>query len=309
MRFESWLLVGATMVCTTVAAAGQSKPATATATIGARRIALEYVAVPAAEGPASTGVGGRWTFGGVAGALVLETPFLTDDAVISPGRYKVEIERRTDDAFVMKIVGGQIVRGAASAARDVELPVKVAALEQDSPRCTAAWTLVPRPKESDRTTATLEIRAGRAVYSVSGILLSPATRRASGAELDVWPLPATLLASRTADGLETPFFTLRRPDPRDKSRTAVQNLCVVGDKAILASAPLGPDAAGVVDPNAKEAYELTLEWKSVKETSPTLTVPFFELKKDIGFSFRLAQGSRVCQFFTRDPLFDLKNKR
>lgn len=311
MRIEALVLLGAAWTCvaTPLAAQAPAKAATAVAKIGARKLALEYREAAAEDGPASVGVGTRWTFGGVAGALSTEVPLQFGDALVAPGRYKVEIARNSETEYALRVVAGETLGAGARSVRDVEAPMVVGVAAGAAPRCSAAWTVTPRPKEPGRSTVRLEIRAGAATYAVEGVATAPLTKKSGGLEVDAWPLPSEIFASRTAAGLETPFLTLRREDPRDRARTAVQNVNVVGASGLLASAPEGPDAAGVVDPNAKDGYVLTVEWKETKESSPTLAVPFFEVKKDIGFTFRIVEGTRAAQFFTRDPLFDQKNKR
>lgn len=311
MRIEALVLLGAAWACvaTPLAAQSPAKAATAVAKIGARKLALEYREAAAEDGPASIGVGARWTFGGVAGALSTDVPLQFGDALVAPGRYKVEIARNAEAEFALRIVAGQTLGAGARAVRDVETAMVLGVAAAAAPRCAVAWTVTPRPKEPGRSTVKLEVRAGGGTYAVEGVATAPITKKSAGLEVDAWPLPSEIFAARTAENLETPFLTLRREDPRDRTRTAVQNVNVVGNAGLLAAAPEGPDAAGVVDPNAKDGYVLTVDWKETKETSPTLAVPFFEVKKDIGFTFRIVEGTRAAQFFTRDPLFDQKNKR
>jgi hypothetical protein len=311
MNFPAWVLLGAAWTCvaTSVAAQAPAKAATAVAKLGARKVTLEYRDVPADSGPASAGVGTRWTFGGTAGALTTELPLQFGAALIAPGRYKVEIARTGEKEFALFVIHGETLGAGKRAVRDVEIPVTLGTTAAPAARCTAAFTATARPKESGRSTVKLELRAGAVTYAVEGVATAPSMRKSAGLEIDAWPLPATLFAERTAAGLETPFLTIRREDPRDRTKQAVQNLNVVGAEGLLATAPAGPDADGVSDPNAKDGYVLAVEWKDVKENTPTLAVPFFEVKKDIGSTFRIAEGSRVAQFFTRDPLFDQKNNR
>ena len=200
--------------------------------------------------------GQNWRMGNnEASTLKTQVPLFVGDEQVAPGAYRVAVLRRDAKAFELQIAGGGGAFGGGP--RDVVLKSEFATAPKPNDKLVLDWQLAAKKSETGlERDSTLKIQFGPNVMTVNvGVPGGKASKTGEWA-VDVFALPAELLAGRLDKNRPTVIATVRGTGSSKKTQRGF-NVVLAKDTVTLVPWMEAPtDSFGFGEVKAPAAGEI-----------------------------------------------------
>jgi hypothetical protein len=276
-----------------------------------REIAIDYGAVRlGSHSLAELPVGSLWRLGSNnASKIEAEAPIQVGSAFVAPGGYKLGLRRVSEDGFALSVARAGYALGTDHSFVTLEGVFSESAKSANA----LAIECVGGPAEKSDPSRRFEIRLRYGTYSlvvpavVHGAVPAPGKPR--GFAIDVFSIPADVVAERERAGRPTPIATLSKKAKRGEP--AAWNVILGRDGVIVRPAPTAPTASygfGSIPDDERDAAEDGLEragtvaWAPAQEKVAVLTpVSAAPADSEDAITLVLACGERTATLTLPDP--------
>jgi len=276
---------------------------TADATWQGKHATIEYTATRVAKHSLDElPVGNSWRLGsGPLTTIKLETPLIYGDGVVSPGTYRAQLARRTEQGFALTIEGGGRLVGSGENA-DVE--GKLDSVKTASKALEIA--LAPRDAQGDAELRALDcvITFGTPRVTIPLTITGAVTKKGGGAAIDGFKLPADWLGRRLG-GLPTPVATVTlSAAPKDQPKL-FNVLLTENDARLIAHDDVSTDIRTPLAAHVKTFDRKgTVVWSAAAEATTHFTLDEAKWEKGKQLTLVARVGSRKAEIAI--PLKDEK---
>jgi hypothetical protein len=241
--------------------------------------------------------GSTWRLGaGPATTLTAETAVITDQGVIAPGNYRVNLARPATDQFSLTIEGA----GTWARADAPDVSAKASAFEQaKKPNEKLEIAVAPAKEQPDAElrAVAFQIQYGAPVVTVPMTVVGVQTLAAKGFAVDAFKIPADLLQKRLDAGDVTPVASLVRKGKPKEGEAARLNLMLGENKVVLLPAAVAPTGnssafAQIPGPDKAVIWNGKVQWSDAAAPAAHLAVESATIDDDGTLHLVVLAGAR-----------------
>jgi hypothetical protein len=240
--------------------------------------------------PSELAVGATWRLGsGPPSLLTTGTPLIAADEVVPPGVYRVQMLHSQSKQFDLLVEGaGRVVSANESSTFKGTLTDAAKASSK------LEISLAPNGDQPDKELRPLlfSVVFGTPLVTVPFSIVGGASKKAGGATLDWFKLPADWAEKRLKASAHVPVATLTLPSPAKDAPKALNLMLGEGDVQLVGQDAPPPDAfAAIAKHDARWDKKGSVAWSDATEAADHFVVDDvkYEKGKELKLSVRLGK--------------------